>query len=140
MIAPLAACFAEEQPTAKAASTPCESNFAVEGGFLKGNTYKTFQEFSGTSYDYSFRKTAQAVAANSWTSVNANKDAGVITASRAVMFGDGAVVPLNVVVQEKKDNVIRVDVNFSTGFGQMVSSDTVKIELCKIAEAAGRQQ
>jgi hypothetical protein len=52
-------------------------------------------------------------------------------------MGNGSVAPLNVIVQEKKGGVIRIDVNFSTAGGQMASSDTARTELCKLVEAPG---
>ena len=116
----------------------CEVNFTVDGSLFSGKTYKTWQEFSSISYDVAFRKTAQAVAANSWGTVNANKDAGVITASQTVTMGKGSTAPLNVVVQEKKAGVLRIDVNYSTGPGQSASTDAARSELCKLAEAAGQ--
>ena len=126
---------ARTSPTTEA--RPCVANFSVDGSFFMGKTYKTWQEFSGIDYDKAFRKVVQAVAANAWGTVNANKDMGVITAGQAVIRGGGSVAPLNVIVQEKKGGIIRVDVNFSTAGGQVASSDTARTELCKLAEAPG---
>jgi len=124
-----------------AADTPsprmCEANFAVEGSFFSGKSYKTWNEFSGISYDTAFRKTAQAAASGGWGTVTPNKDAGIITASQTVTMGQGATAPLSIVVQEKKGGVVRVEAIFSTSGGQMASADTAKTELCKLVEAAG---
>jgi hypothetical protein len=127
----------EGKTSPKSETRPCVANFTVEGSFFRGKTYKTWQEFSGVDYDKAYRKVAQAVAANAWGAVNSNKDTGVITAGQAVIMGKGSVAPLNVIVQEKKGAIIRVDVNFSTAGGQSASEDTAREELCKLAEAAG---
>lgn len=111
-----------------------------DGSLVAGKTFKTWQEHSGVAYDAAFRKTAQAVAAAGWASVTPNKDTGTITAAQAVTGGrrrGGTSVPLNVIVQEK-GTVIRIEVNFGLGPGQMTSEDSLKGEFCKIVEAAGQ--
>lgn len=115
---------------------PCIEHFSKDGGFFKGTTYKTWQEFAGADKDKVFQNVAQAVASNSWGTVNANKDLGIITAGQAVTMGQGSVAPLNVVVKQKSGGPVRVEVTFATGPGQVASADTVRTELCKLLEAA----
>lgn len=116
----------------------CEANFVTDGSVFSGKSYKTWQEFSGVTYDVAFRKTAQAVASGGWGTVTPNKDAGIITASQSVTMGKGATAPLNIVVQSKNGDVIRVEATFNTGPGQSASATTAKAALCKLVEAAGQ--
>jgi hypothetical protein len=124
----------EPKPTANK-ERPCLVHFTEEGSFFKGKTYKTWQDFTGIDYDKAFRKVAQAIAENNWGTVNANKDVGVITAGQAVTMGEGSVAPLNVIVKEKSGGVLHLEANFSTAGMQKASSETVRIELCKLVEA-----
>ena len=129
---------ASEETTPTPAPPPeraCVVNFTEEGNFFKGKVYKTWQEFSGVSYDLAFRKVAQAVAENNWGTVNADKDLGLISASQTVTMGQGSVAPLNLVVKDKAEGVIRVDANFGTAGGQKASTKSVREELCKLVEA-----
>ncbi len=115
------------------------ANFAVEGSFITGKTFRTWQEHSGVNYDVAFRKTAQAVAGAGWGSVNSNKDTGTITALQEVTGSRRkSSAPLNAIIQEKGKEVIRVDVNFSITGGQVTPEDTAKAELCKVVEAASK--
>ena len=114
-------------------------NFTADGSFVAGRTYRTWQEHDGVAYDAAFRKAAQAVAGAGWASVTPNKDTGTITAAQAITGGrrrGGTSAPLNVIVQEK-GTIIRVEVNFVLGPGQMTSDDALKGEFCKIVEAPG---
>ncbi len=114
----------------------CVINFAEDGSFFKGKTYKTWQDYKGLQYDGVFRRVAQAVAENNWGTVNANKDLGIITAGQAVTMGQGSVAPLNVIIKEKSGGLIHVEANFSTAGGQKAATNTVRTELCKLVEAA----
>jgi hypothetical protein len=115
----------------------CVKNFTEEGSFFKGKTYRTWQEYGDLSYDGVFRSVAQAVAANNWGDVKADKDLGIISAGQAVTMGEGSVAPLSIVVKEKAGGVIRVEAAFGTAGGQKASTKTVRKELCKLVEAPG---
>ena len=125
----------EEKRESQTTLKECVKNFSEEGSFFKGKTYRTWQEHKGAEYDSAFRRVAQSVAENNWGSVNANKDLGIITAGQAVTMGQGSVAPLNVIVKEKGDGVIRIEANFGTAGGQKAATATVREELCKLVEA-----
>lgn len=80
---------------------------------------------------------AQEVAAGGFDTVNSSKETGIISAGRAVTMGKGLVAPVTAIVSEKKGGVIRVDANFSIAGMQGTSAETVKTELCKIANTPG---
>lgn len=130
---------ATHAPAASPSGRACLANFTADGSFIAGKSYKSWQEHRGVTYDAAFRKTAQAIAGAGWATVAPNKDTGTITASQAVTASRrGSSVPLNVIVQDKGGALIRVDVNFNIGPGQVTPEDSAKTELCKIVEAAGR--
>jgi len=119
------------------AAASCEENFVVEGSFFKGKQFKTWAEHTGVSYDAAFRKVAQEVAAGGFGAVTSSKETGIISAGQAVTMGKGSVAPVTAIVSDKKGGVIRVDANFSIAGMQGTSAETVKTELCKIANAPG---
>ena len=125
-----------EEPAKANEERACVAHFTEEGSFFKGKTYKTWQEFPGADKTAVFQNVAQAVAANNWGTVNANKDIGIITAAQTVTMGNGSVAPLNVVVKQKSGGPVRVEASFGTAGMQKASTDTVRTELCKLVEAA----
>lgn len=144
VVAALALCFpigisAREAPAKAedAVERDCVKHFTEDGSFFKGKSYKTWQEFSGLSYEAVFRAVAQAVAENNWGTVSADKDLGIISAGQAVSMGQGAVAPLSIVVKEKPGSLVRVEANFGTGAMQKAATATVRTELCKLVEAPG---
>jgi hypothetical protein len=131
--------IAQEAKPAPADGRPCMANFTVEGSFLTGKTFRTWQEHSGVSYDSAFRKTAQAAAGAGWGQVSSNKDTGTITATQEVTGSKRkSAAPLNVILQEKGKGVIRIETNFSLAGGQMSPEDAARAELCKLVEAAAK--
>ncbi len=125
---------AAEKGNEAAAPRDCLAHFTEEGSFFKGKTYRTWQEFSGVTYDDAFRRVAQAVAEENWGAANPNKDLGTISAGMAVSMGEGSVAPLSIVVKEK-GGVIRVQASFGTAGGQHAASASVRDGLCKLVEA-----
>ncbi len=131
--------IAQEAKPGPADNRPCMANFSVEGSFLTGKTFRTWQEHSGVNYDSAFRKSAQAAAGAGWGQVSSNKDTGTITAAQEVTASRRkSSAPLNVIVQEKGKDLIRIETNFSLAGGQMSPEDAVRAELCKLVEAAGK--
>ena len=114
---------------------PCVEHFTEEGGFFKGKTYETWQEHEETPYEDAYRKVAQAVVKDGWSRVETDKDLGIITGSQEVTMGEGAVAPLNVVIEEKGEGKIRVEAKFSTAGMQKAKKKDVRKALCKIVEA-----
>ncbi len=53
-------------------------------------------------------------------------------------MGNGSVAPVTAIVTEQDGGVIRVETSFSIAGMQSTSEDTVKTELCKIANAPGK--
>lgn len=114
---------------------PCVANSNAAGTVLQGRTYRTWQEFTGVDYEGALRRVAQAVAANGWGMINLNKRSGVITAGPA----DGAQTPsLTVVVTALAGDKLRVEARLRTRARQSVFTETARVELCKLVEAAAR--
>ncbi len=138
MTAAVAVAIASVASINTAAAASCEENFAVEGSFFKGKQFKTWAEHTGSDYDAAFRKVAQEVAAGGFGAINTSKDTGIITAGQAVTAGNGSVAPVTAIVKEQGGGVIRVETSFSIAGMQATSEDTVKTELCKIANAPAK--
>lgn len=130
--------LAEEasEAQAEAGSRPCVEHFAEEGGFFKGKSYETWQEHEGVSYESAFRRVAQAVVEDKWGRIETEKDLGIITAGQEVTMGEGSVAPLNVLVKEQADGIVRVEANFSTAGMQKARTKDVRKALCTVVEAA----
>ncbi|MGD2116023.1 MAG: hypothetical protein PVG07_13275 [Acidobacteriota bacterium] len=122
--------------TAPEGSRPCVEHFTEEGGFFEGKTYETWQEHEGVSFDAAYRAVAQAVVKDGWSRVETDKDLGIITGSQEVTMGEGAVAPLNVVVDEVEEGKVRVEAKFSTAGMQKAKTKDVRKALCTIVEAA----
>lgn len=109
---------------------PCVEHFTEERGFFKGKTYETWQEHEDT-----YRKVAQAVVKDGWSRVETDKDLGIITGSQEVTMGEGAVAPLNVVVEEVDGETVQVEAKFSSAGMQKAKTEDVRKALCTIVES-----
>jgi hypothetical protein len=116
---------------------PCLDNFSEEGGFFKGRIYKTWQKFSGIDRAEAFKRIAQSIAVDGWSSIMADEKLGVITALNQETIGvPGLHAPLNVVVESVDNGQIRVEAVFLLGPFQSASSKAVRNGFCKLLEYA----
>jgi hypothetical protein len=141
MLAALAACSSDPavRPESATASSPlgaCATNFTTEGSFWTGKRYSTFEEFPKKSVSGAFDTLLRSVAASGYQVNSSNKEAGMISASQTVSYGQGKTVPLNFVIQ-KSPTGVRIDVSFSMSGGVSASADGAQQEFCKLLASVG---
>lgn len=113
----------------------CQSHFTTEGSFLVGKKYSTWVFLSGVLKADTYTRVYSRVAQDGWSIVNADKDAGIISAAQGVSYGRGSQAPMLIVVEEAGKGS-RVSVTFRTGGAQMVREETVRTKLCSYLASA----
>lgn len=145
LVAALAGCASQSTaPTASQAATAtdqqgaCIKNFTTEGSFWTGTRYSTFEEFPNKTANGAFDALLRSAAANGYQIVSSNKEAGMISASQTVSYGQGKTAPLNIVIQKSAKSGIRVDISFSTSGGVSASVEGGQKEFCKLLASVGQ--
>lgn len=110
----------------------CATNFTTEGGFWSGMKYSTFEEFPKKTVGGTFDALLRSVAASGYQINSSNKEAGMISASQTVSYGEGKTAPLNFVIRKLAQSGVRVDVSFSTSGGVSASTEAAQKEFCKL--------
>lgn len=116
----------------------CATNFTTEGGFWSGTRYSTFDEFPKKTVSGAFDALLRSVAASGYQINSSNKEAGMISASQTVSYGQGKTAPLNFVIQKSSQSGIRVDVSFTMSGGVAASTDAAQKEFCKLLASVGQ--
>jgi hypothetical protein len=140
-LATLAGCASQSTVRPESAAAPsnlgaCATNFTTEGSFWTGTRYSTFEEFPKKTVSGAFDALLQSVASSGYQVNSSSKEAGMISASQTVTFGQGKTVPLNFVIKKFQTGV-RVDVSFSTSGGVTGSADGAQKEFCKLLASVG---
>jgi hypothetical protein len=99
---------------------PCNRNYSEIGSFIGGKTCRTFQEFPGISPGAVFDQLLAYTATMGGQISVANKDLGLISATRSVSYGEGATVALTIMVKPRQEGGTRVDMSTGIGGGQIV--------------------
>lgn len=131
MAASLTATMAARGQESGKASEQCQSNFVKEGGFLKGTTYRSHADYSGTDRGAVFEKAAQSLAADGWQMTNTNRDIGLITAIQQSVDG-GRSGTLSTVVKQEGAGTVRTEMSFSLGPGMKAPDNAVRDSFCKV--------
>jgi hypothetical protein len=113
----------------------CQSHFTTEGNFLTGKKISTWVLLSGATKADVYSRVYSRVANDGWRILNADKDAGIISAAQGVSYGGGSQVPMTIVV-EAAGKGSRVTVTFRTGGAQMVKEETIRAKLCSYLASA----
>jgi len=92
---------------------PCVTNFSTEGGFWSGKQFKTYQVFPKASKPRVFDDLLAAIASSGYQIQSSNKETGMISGNKGVMFGQGKTVPLNALINESQSAGVRVDLVFA---------------------------
>lgn len=116
-------------------STSCQSHFASEGSFLAGRKYTTWLELPAVKRADAYSRIYASVAKDGWNIVNADKEAGVLSAAQNVSYGKGSQAPMVIVVDELKDGS-KATATFRTGGGQTAKEETIRTKLCTYLGAA----
>jgi hypothetical protein len=122
---------ADQPPGAK----DCEAHFTTEGNFLTGRKYSTWIEIAGVVKPDAYSRLYASVAKDGWTIVNADKDAGVISAAQNVSYGKGSQAPMVILVEDSGSGA-KVTATFRIGGGQSAKEETIRTKLCGYLGAA----
>lgn len=134
-------CATNSSPTTSAAvdtndPRACMRNFESSGSFVAGRQFKTFEDFPAKTQSGAFESLVPAVSSGGYQILNANKDAGIISAAQAVSYSRGSqAAPLNVSVRKATPSGVRVEVVFSLAGGLAASTETIQKEFCRIIAA-----
>jgi hypothetical protein len=116
---------AEEVPDAN----DCQTHFTIEGHFLTGKKYSTWVLLSGAPKADAYTRVYSNIAKDGWSIVNADKDAGIISAAQGVSYSRGSQAPMVILVEDAGKGS-RVSVTFRTGGAQLAAEQTVRTKLC----------
>lgn len=118
------------------AAEPCMDNFSTSGNVIIGKTYKTNAVLSGINKQDAFSRAMAFTAENGFTVLKTDKDAGVISAAQSSSYGNGKIVPLNIIVAESGADT-RINLNYTTPLGVLSPEDAIKKHFCLTVAAAG---
>ena len=120
---------------AQDAGKDCLSHYTAEGNFLTGKKFSAWAAYADVPKADAYSRIYASLAKDGWTIVNADKEAGIISASQQVSFGKGSTAPLVILVEPDKSGS-KATATFRIGGGQATSGDTVKTKLCGYLDAA----
>ena len=124
-------------PSVSMAGQPCRDHYTQEGSFIKGRTFKSWQEYPALPPAQAFKKAYQKVLGDGFKIITADKEMGAISAQQNVT-GSDKTVPLNVLVGERGRGT-RVSQTISTRVGLALGQEAEQAGLCGILEAIGKQ-
>ncbi len=130
----LGACSSTKVSTSNPATTdtrPCITNYSVTGEFWLGRQFKTYEDFQKVSKRIAFDVLVSAITSDGFQITNINKDAGIISASQTVSYGNGKTVPLNAIVKDNSTGGARVELVFTVSGGLAVATDALQSKFCK---------
>lgn len=123
-------------PSVSMAGQACRDNYSQEGSFIKGRTFKSWQEYPALPTDKAFKKAYQKVLSDGFKIITADKEMGAISAQQNVT-GSDKTVPLNVLVEEAGKGS-KVSLTFATSGGLAVGQEAVQGGMCDILEAVAK--
>lgn len=113
----------------------CETNFSVSGvPGLSAMSFKAWQEFPKVTPDVALKRLAQAIAAEGFSGIKANRELAAIDAFQETT-GSGRIQTLRVTAR-KRGAGTRVDAIFTIQAGQLTSEGVVREGLCNIIAGA----
>lgn len=121
----------------------CVANFVTEGGFVRGETKRSFQDYPDIkNWESLFDGATRAVTRGGWQISNSNKEAGTITGVANVrnivedvrqLFGvDVTKLTLNVLLKKKESGGVRIETALAVPAGTMLPDDDAKTVFCRI--------
>lgn len=124
----------------------CLTNFETEGGFLTGETKRSFQDYPATEdWESLFGSLVRSVTSGGWQISNSNKEAGTITGVATVRnmvedirqyFGGSVTkLTLNVSLKKRESGGIRAETVLLIPAGTKLTDKDAKTVLCKILGA-----
>jgi hypothetical protein len=122
----------------RSSANECQAHFSVEGSFLAGKKYTTWLELPRVAAADAYTRIYAGVAKDGWSIVNADKGAGIISATQSVSYSKGMQAPMTITV-ETADKGSKVTATFRTGGGQMSKEATIREKMCSYLSAAESQ-
>jgi hypothetical protein len=119
-------CFASG---AFAADEPCIANYTVNGSFLKGREFTTWQKFSDVTRPVAYQRIYAGLVKYGWKIGQTDKEMGVVSASQEVAFGQGKSSQFNVLIEEENGG-IKVTETFTTSGGLIATEKNVQTMFC----------
>lgn len=121
----------------------CVANFETEGGFLKGEGKRSFQDYPEIeNWESLFDHLVQSVAAGGWQISNTNKEAGTVSGVqdarnivqdvRHMLGGDVTKLTLNVLLKKRESGGIRAETVLLIPAGTKVTDKDAKAVFCRI--------
>lgn len=115
-------------------SDPCLDNFSASGSFFAGKVYKTWAVVPGIQQHDAYQRAYAFTAEHGFTILNANKEAGVISAAQSVSYGNGKTVPLTLTFKQEAGGV-HIGLSYATSGGVMSPEDAIKNHFCQTIAA-----
>ena len=112
----------------------CAQNFAYDGNFWVGRTYKTHAFIKGVSKELAMERAARYTINDGWSITNTDNNLGIISASQTVSYGQGKTVPMNIGI-ESTDGGVNVSMTYSTPGGVTSPLNSIKNHFCSTIEA-----
>lgn len=128
-------CAMERSSVSKNDTRQCVANYSSSGSFWTGKQFKTYGIYQKINKDVVFDKTLASLASSGLTIQTSNKESGVISASQAVIMGEGKTVPVNAIISgNKATNEVKVELNFTLSGGLYTNADGLQEEFCKVLD------
>jgi hypothetical protein len=134
----------EGRAMASASKEPaCIANFETEGGFLTGETKRSFRDYTETEkWESLFDSMVRSVTTGGWQISSSNKEAGTVTGVANVrnvvedvrqMLGGGVTkLTLNVLLKRRESAGIRVETVLLIPAGTKLTDKDAKTVFCRI--------
>lgn len=113
----------------------CVPNFTEDGGFFSGKTMRSYREFPKANKSKAFDNILSEVASMGYQIVTTNKEAGLISVSKANTSGQTTPSPMNIIIKDGATSGIKVEITRKTNAGTITSTDGVMEAFCKIYSA-----
>lgn len=122
-----------------ASAQPCMENFSSDGNILTGRIYRTWAVAQGVRRLEAFPRVYAFTAANGFTILSADREAGVVSAAQSVSYGNGKKVPLTITLAEEVEGT-RIGISYATSGGLHSPEDAIRRHFCLTVAAASDRQ
>jgi hypothetical protein len=123
-------------------SKPCLVNFKSEGGYWKGESFTSFQEYQGVDKGKAFTNVLQSVLSlQNMVVTSSSKETGTISGQGTftpVMGGSPRPAPLGVTFKDLPSGEFRVNIQFNVPSGCVAQKKMVQEVFCKLLESASQ--
>lgn len=122
------------------AGKPCMANFKSDGGFWKGEMFRTYQEFTGVDKAKAFEQILQSILSTpNMVITSSSKETGTISGQGSfspVLGGAPKPAPLGVSFKDLPSGSFGVNIQFNVPSGTVAKKKMVQEEFCTILDSA----